>query len=141
MKIISIIIVFVCLFSYPVIGQEIDVDKEINIVMEKLIQKLEEIGFGELRDSTIEDIKTLRFYYRGLDIARQLNDKKLIREINWFIETTELKIKSNLKFMKFMEAELEEIEKQLRKLLERKKKEERKNKRTTKKGGFFSCFK
>ena len=133
-RIISIIIVFIYLFPYPAIGQDngnIDVDKEIDIVMEKLIQKLEEIGLGELRDSTIEDIKTLRLYYRGLDMAKQLNDKKLIREINWFIKTTESKIKSNLKLIKSLEVSFEEIEKQLRELLERRKRREMINKKTT----------
>ena len=139
-KIISFIFVFVCLFFYSdtAIEQDsgnIDVDKEINIVMKKLIQKLEKNGFAELRDDMIQDFKTLRSYYRDLDMAKQLNDKKLIQEVNWFIKITESRIKSNLKFIRSLEVQFEEIEKELRKLLEQKK-EEIKNRKIAKQAIF-----
>ena len=139
-KIISFIFVFVCLFFYSdtAIEQDsgnIDVDKEINIVMKKLIQKLEKNGFAELRDDMIQDFKTLRSYYRDLDMAKQLNDKKLIQKVNWFIKITESRIKSNLKFIRSLEVQFEEIEKELRKLLEQKK-EEIKNRKIAKQAIF-----
>ncbi|MBU2472485.1 hypothetical protein KKE74_00450 [Patescibacteria group bacterium] len=104
--------------------------------MKKLIQKLEKNGLAELRDDMIQDFKTLRSYYRDLDIAKQLNDKKLIQEVNWFIKITESRIKSNLKFIRFLEVQFEEIEKELRKLLERKKEEEIKNRKIAKQAIF-----
>ena len=139
-KIIFFIFLFVCLFFYSdtAIGQDsgnIDVDKEINIVMKKLIQKLEKNGFAELRDDMIQDFKTLRSYYRDLDMAKQLNDKKLIQKVNWFIKITESRIKSNLKFIRSLEVQFEEIEKELRKLLEQKK-EEIKNRKIAKQAIF-----
>jgi len=115
-------------FSFSQEEEIIDVDKEISAVMEKMVKRLGEVGLNELRDGLEENVRQLYFYYKARGIAVQLNNKKLLEQIDWFIQTTEKSIKANLKFIRRLDVHLWKLKQKLEKLLKEKNRIIRKNK-------------
>jgi len=124
---LMIMLVIPC-FSFSQEEEIIDVDKEISAVMEKMVKRLGEVGLNELRDGLEENVRQLYFYYKARGIAVQLNNKKLLEQIDWFIQTTEKSIKANLKFIRRLDVHLWKLKQKLEKLLKEKNRIIRKNK-------------
>lgn len=109
--------------------EEIDVDKEINAVMEKMVKRLEDIGLSELRDGLATNVEQLYFYYKARKLAVQLDNTKLIQEIDWFIKITEKNINFTLKTIQRLDMQLWSLKQKLRKLLKEKNRLIRKNRK------------
>lgn len=109
--------------------EEIDVDKEINAVMEKMVKRLEDIGLSELRDGLATNVEQLFYYHQAWKIAVQLDNKELLQEIEWFIEITEKNINFTLKTIQRLDMQLWSLKQKLRKLLKEKNRLIRKNRK------------
>jgi len=127
----SLVVLILFIFFGSSAGQnsEIDVDKEIGKVMDKIVKELEKSGLKGLRYAIVEDAERLSGLYKIREFAKHLKNERLNQEINWFIEATEQSIISALKTIRSLDFQLRKLEQELKKLLKQRKRQMMKKKK------------